>query len=50
LLHGTEVSEVLISDLEESVDFLISTHAIILPEFLKELLSGGGVMVEAETA
>jgi hypothetical protein len=50
LLHGTEVFEVLIGDVEESVDFLIGTHAIILPEFLKELFFGGFVMVEAETA
>lgn len=45
LLHRSEVLEVLIGDVEESVDFLISTHAIITPEFLKELLFGGGVMV-----
>jgi len=42
--------EVLIGDVEESVDFLISTHAIIVPKFLKELFFGGFVMVEAETA
>jgi len=51
ILHWSKGLEVLIGDLEESMNFFISTHASSIGlQLLKELSFSGLVMIETELA